>query len=310
MKTVHFFSVFLVLRLRLLIWVCLWPINKFNWNYNDEPWDGACPPSGRKKWTWIIQINVKSTPGPGAIKMWPVMLWVSGIGDQTSSRRSRRPWKSLNEDALTGQREERAITDSCTNNDYKCVWVYFWDEHRLEQREFSRACHLEIYNKEADSRVAVSSGETIWWRFPVLISNVWSQHRCRSLNPISAQLRSSSVLLFVCLTLFVCMFICLPAGTLRPFLTAVAATCCSPPLQPSPGPFSFSPSPSFSYKLSPPPPPLLLFILCPFLCLSLLFRLFVLKVGLCLYSAVQFAKASQGHHSLWPQEQFYLRKDE
>ena len=115
-----YFSIFLVLRLCLLIWVCLWPINKFNWNYNDEPWDGACPPSGRKKWTWIIQTNVKSTPGPSAIKMWPVMLWVSGTGDLTSSGRSRRPWKSLNEDTLTGQREERAITNSCTNNDYKC----------------------------------------------------------------------------------------------------------------------------------------------------------------------------------------------
>ena len=172
--------------------------------------------------------------------MWPVMLWVSGIGDLTSSGRSRRPWKSLNEDALTGQKEERAITNSCTNNDYKCVWVYFWDEHRLAQREFSRACHLEIYNKEADSRLAVSSRETIWWRFPVLISNAWSQHRCDSLNPVSEQLRSSSVLLSVCLSgLFVCVFVCLRAGTLRPFLTAAAAPGCSP-LPALPQPLLFS----------------------------------------------------------------------
>lgn len=171
--------------------------------------------------------------------MWPVMLWVSGIGDLTSSGRSRRSWKSLNEDALTGQREERAITNSCTNNDYKCVWVYFWDEHRLEQREFSRACHLEICNKEADSRLAVSSRETIWWRFPVLISNVWPQHRCDSLNPISEQLRSSSVLLPVCLTY---LFARLSAYV--PELWDPSSLLLQPPAalllsQPSPGPFYF-----------------------------------------------------------------------
>lgn len=235
--------------------------------------------------------------------MWPVMLWVSGTGDLTSSGRSRRPWKSLNEDTLTGQREERAITNSCTNNDYKCVWVYFWDEHRLEQHEFSRACHLEIYNKEADSRLAVSSGETIWWRFPVLISNAWSQRRCGSLNPASEQLRSSSVLLFVCLMyLFACLSAtCWNSETLPHCCCNHLLLASSP--NPALAPFIFclfSLSPSFSYKHSPPPL-LLLFILWAFLCLFLLFWLFVLKVGLCLYSAMQFTKASQGHNSLWPQ---------
>ena len=87
---------------------------------------------------------------------------------------------------------------------------------RLEgQLELSRTCHLEIYNKEADSWLTVSTRESICWRFPGLVRNVWSLYRCDSLNPMSEQFCSS--IAFVCLIyLFACLSACMPELKIHP----------------------------------------------------------------------------------------------
>lgn len=149
-----FSSIFPVLRLPLLAWVCLWQINKFSW----ELWamQTLTLPSVWWEEADINQIitqtnvNLKLCQGLWKGVLGALHAWNRGPGLIREVREVVESSPLNHEQALTRQREG-FIINGCTSNDYKSVWVYFWAEHRLEQHEFSRAWHLEIYNEEADS---------------------------------------------------------------------------------------------------------------------------------------------------------------
>lgn len=144
--------------------------------------------------------------------------------------------------------------------------MYFWPEHWPVQCEVSRACHLEMYNEEADSCLTFSSREAIWWRPPVAWSEPYSLQRRDFLSPISDHSAVPSAFVW-CICLRVSLPVCQNRESLPcygSFLRFSSASFPRPLLLSSS--FSLPSSPSTA-----PPPPFLLILhsfLFPFLFLS------------------------------------------
>lgn len=139
--------------------------------------------------------------------------------------------------------------------------------------------------------------------FQLLIRTVWSLHRCNFLNPVSEQFCCSICFLsdvsVWSLSAYVAELRDSSSPLPLPTLLLLSQTFCWPLL------FSiFFPSLLPSFHKLPPSPSAFILILHSFPSFPFLFFYFAVHpevLGLCLYSALQFTKASHGPYSIWSQ---------